>query len=57
MFPAPTAEGQLEGVVISFSDSGSERGVFAVVEVVKRQTVVIPVKLATVVVTAGLDDG
>ena len=43
--------------MISFSDSGSERGVFAVVEVVKRQTIVIPVKLATVVATAGVNDG
>ena len=56
IFPAPSAEGQLEGVVISFSDSGTERAVFAVVEVVRRQTMVIPVKKGVVVATAGSEN-
>jgi len=57
IFPAPKFDEQLEGVVISFSDSGTERAVFAVVEVVRRQTMVIPVKKAAIVVGAGSDNG
>lgn len=36
--------GELEGVVIGFSDSGAQQRVFAVVEVVQRQEVVVPVE-------------
>ena len=36
-------DAHLEGTVVGFSDSGSERRVFAVVEVIRRQTVVVPV--------------
>jgi hypothetical protein len=35
--------GDLEGVVVGFSDSGAEARVFAVVEVVQKQEVVVPV--------------
>ena len=35
--------GELEGVVIGFSDSGTQSRVFAVVEVVQKQEVVVPV--------------
>jgi len=35
--------GELEGVVIGFSDSGAQSRVFAVVEVVQKQEVVVPV--------------
>ena len=42
MVPPPlTAE--MEGTVIGFSDSGEKRRAFAVVEVVRTQTVVVPV--------------
>ena len=36
--------GDLEGVVVGFSDSGTEARVFAVVEVVQTQEVVVPVE-------------
>jgi hypothetical protein len=38
--PAST---ELEGKVIAFSDSGSEPRVFAVVEVITKHTVIVPV--------------
>jgi len=34
---------ELEGVVVGFSDSGAQSRVFAVVEVVQKQEVVVPV--------------
>jgi hypothetical protein len=37
------ADEELEGVVVGFSDSGGQPRVFAVVEVVRRQEVVVPV--------------
>jgi len=37
------ASGELEGVVIGFSDSGNQSRVFAVVEVVQKQEVVVPI--------------
>jgi hypothetical protein len=40
---------ELEGVVINFSDSGSESRVFAVVDVIRRQNVVVPVEKLEVV--------
>ena len=43
VFGALAADAQLEGTVVSFSDSGSEARVFAVVDVIRRQTVVVPV--------------
>jgi hypothetical protein len=36
-------DAEMEGKVIGFSDSGSEPRVFALVEVLKAQTVVVPV--------------
>ena len=35
---------ELEGTVVDFSDSGAASQVFAVVEVIRTQTVVIPVE-------------
>jgi hypothetical protein len=35
---------ELEGTIVDFSDSGSTSRVFAVIEVVQRQTVVVPVE-------------
>ena len=40
---------ELEGVVINFSDSGTEPRVFAVVDVIRRQNVVVPVEKLRVV--------
>ncbi|MGP8143985.1 MAG: hypothetical protein ACLQBU_19140 [Terriglobales bacterium] len=34
---------ELEGVVIDFSDSGSKTNAFAVIEVIQKGTVVVPV--------------
>lgn len=42
LFPVASGEA-LEGVVIGFSDSGARVRVFAVVEVVRKQEVVVPV--------------
>ena|ERR1035438_8650964 len=36
-------ESEVEGVIVDFSDSGTLPAVFAVVDVVRRQTVVVPV--------------
>jgi len=41
--PLP-GETVLEGTIVDFSDSGSKPRVFAVVEVVRTQTVVVPVE-------------
>jgi hypothetical protein len=35
---------ELEGVVIDLSDSGTESRVFAIVDVIRRQNVVVPVE-------------
>ncbi len=40
---------ELEGVVVDFSDSGAESRVFAVVDVIRRQKVVVPVAKLQVV--------
>ena len=40
---------ELEGVVIDFSDSGSQARAFAVVDVIRRQNVVVPVEKLQVV--------
>ena len=46
---APSAEEELEGTILDFSDSGQKIKVFAVVDVVRRQTVVVPVQKLEVV--------
>jgi len=38
------AEEQLEGTIVGFSDSGGTRDAFAMVEVVQKRTVIIPVE-------------
>jgi hypothetical protein len=42
LLPAPAEE--IEGVVIGFSDSGTQSRVYALVEVVQRQEVVVPIE-------------
>jgi hypothetical protein len=38
-----TPDQDLEGTVIDFSDSGTEAQVFAVIEVIRKQTLIVPV--------------
>ena len=40
---ALSAASELEGVIVDFSDSGTARRAFAIVEVVRTETVVVPV--------------
>ncbi len=40
---------EVEGVVTDFSDSGNRRQAFAVVEVVKKRTVVVPVEALSLI--------
>ena len=42
-------EAELEGTVVSFSDSGQERNYFAVVDVVRKQSVVVAVEKLDVI--------
>lgn len=44
VFSAAPGEEEVEGTVVNFSDSGSKVRVFAVVDVIRRQTVVVPVE-------------
>ena len=37
-------EEEIEGTVIDFSDSGSRQNAFAVVEIIRKQTVIIPIE-------------
>jgi len=47
------SDADLEGTVVDFSDSGSESHVFAVVEVVRKQAVVVPVSELQIVSANG----
>ena len=44
VFVAGPGEGEVEGTVVDFSDSSSKARVFAVVDVLLKQTVVVPVE-------------
>jgi hypothetical protein len=44
-------EDELEGTVLGFSDSGTRARFFAVVEVVRRQTIIVPADKVTVLKT------
>ena len=48
-----SSDADLEGTVVDFSDSGSESHVFAVVEVVRKQAVVVPVSELQIVSANG----
>jgi hypothetical protein len=50
-----TPDEKVEGTVIDFSDSGSEPDFFAVIDVVRRRTVVVPVEKVEVVSGAHID--
>ena len=40
----PPPEDELEGTIVDFSDSGQKPRFFALIDVVRRQTVVVPVE-------------
>lgn len=44
VFVVAPGEAEVEGTVVNFSDSGSTPRMFAVIEVIRRQTVVVPVE-------------
>jgi hypothetical protein len=44
VFVVAPGEVEVQGTVVSFSDSGPTPRMFAVVEVVRRQTVVVPIE-------------
>lgn len=44
LLAAPSTQSELEGTVVDFSDSGATPRFFALVEVVTKKTLVIPVK-------------
>ena len=46
---------ELEGVVVNFSDSGSTSRAFAVVDLIRRQNVVVPVEKLEVVASHSED--
>lgn len=47
LLKALSLESELEGTVIDFSDSGDTAQAFALVEVVRKQTVIVPVEKLT----------
>ena len=50
--PLP-GETELEGTVVDFSDSGAKPRVFAMVDVVRKQTVVVPVDKLEIILPPG----
>jgi len=49
----PTGETELEGTIVSFSDSGQRHNYFAVVDVIRKQSVVVAVDKLGVVTEEG----
>lgn len=43
-FAPPSAEEEVEGTIVDFSDSGERTRVFALIDVIRKQTVVVPVE-------------
>ncbi len=41
---APAGEQELEGIIVDFSDSGQKERFFAIVDIVRRQSVVVAVE-------------
>ena len=52
---APSADAEMEGVIVDFSDSGPRRDAFAVVELDDGKTMVVPIE--KVVPVAALENG
>jgi len=57
VFGALTMDTQLEGTVVSFSDSGTKPYVLAVVNVVRQQTVVVPLERLVASLPVDAEDG
>jgi hypothetical protein len=57
LLEAPPSEGELDGTIVDFSDSGQRARVFALVDVVRTQTVVVPVEKLEKVLQSGPDRG
>lgn len=55
VFPAFEEEEELEGTITGFSDSGSTPRVFAVVEVVRTQSLIVPLDKLQVIATSNLE--
>jgi hypothetical protein len=51
LFKPLSPDTELEGTIIDFSDSGSKPQAFAVIEVVKKHTVIVPVSELEVIET------
>jgi hypothetical protein len=49
VFPPLPEETELQGTIIGFSDSGSKSRYFAVIEVVRTQSLIVPVQSLEVV--------
>ena len=56
VFAALPEETELEGTVVGFSDSGHKSRFFAVIEVVKTQSLVVPLEKLEVIRTSALKD-
>lgn len=53
VFAPPPAEVEVEGTVVAFSDSGHTARAFVVVDVVRKQAVVVPVEKVVTVPSSG----
>jgi hypothetical protein len=54
---AEAGQEHLEGTIVDFSDSGQKAQVFALVDVIRRQTVVVPVEKLEAIPHPGPDHG
>jgi hypothetical protein len=52
-----SGEAEVEGTIVEFSDSGSKPRAFAVVEVYRKQTVIVPVFKLQIVAAADSGNG
>ncbi len=56
VFPPTEEEQELEGTIIDFSDSGSRLRFFAVIEVIRTKSLIVPVDKLEVVKPSAPDD-
>lgn len=56
-FVPPSAEEEVEGTIVDFSDSGQRARVFALIDVTRKQTLVVPVEKLNFVSGAGPEAG
>lgn len=55
--PAVEEETELEGTIVGFSDSGAKRQFFAVLEVVRTQSMIVPVDKLELIGNSSKDGG